>query len=595
MRKANFTLANVWGWTLALAITVVANVNLSAQCSLTCNNLVQVSLDEDCSVEINDDMILEGNPAQYCPNGNFQVQAKIGNSWLPASGNFVANNSHVNQTIQVRVRDLNSGQICWGYIKVEDKLAPQVDCEDIFIPCAASNFSPSALSALGYTAAFPNAVDNCSSVTSTFSDTWFDLPCGTVQQGDLSGYIRRNWQFVDSYGNSTTCTQFIYVTRIHVGDVSYPTDVTVSCTNPNTSPSATGVPFYYDYDLDITVPFWPSASYCELNVTYTDQVLPVCDGTYKILRTWVVYDWCLPTSPFPPTSNPQYYVQLVKVVDDQGPVVPAVDDITVSTNSNNCCANVDLPNVIVEDACSQIASATASISSYDEITGDLVSTFTVNASITNFPGNNLWTPDTLVNFGWTACLPIGTNEVVYTITDDCGNVTTREFEVTIEDQTPPTVAADEWTQISLNINGEAEINASTFDDGSYDNCGPVYFKVRRMDSNPCQDNSVFRSRAKFCCSDLGDTVVVIFRVYDVDPGAGDVGLDAYEGHYTDVMVNVLIEDKVKPTCQPPANVTVSCEAFDPTYWQYGNVTATDNCSNPTVLFATRVPSHVVGL
>ena len=62
-------------------------------------------------------------------------------------------------------------------------------------------------------------------------------------------------------------------------------------------------------------------------------------------------------------------------------------------------------------------------------------------------------------------------------------------------------------------------NASSFDDGSYDNCSPVHFKVRRMDSNNCQGNSQFYDQVKFCCSDIGDTITVVLRVYDVDPGA----------------------------------------------------------------------------
>ena len=70
-------------------LSAFAAANVSAQCTLSCNNLVQVSLDQDCASEINPDMILEGNVALICPNGNLQVQAKINNIWVPGAGNFV--------------------------------------------------------------------------------------------------------------------------------------------------------------------------------------------------------------------------------------------------------------------------------------------------------------------------------------------------------------------------------------------------------------------------------------------------------------------------------------------------------------------------
>ncbi|MFN7327793.1 MAG: HYR domain-containing protein, partial [Chitinophagales bacterium] len=582
MRKANSTLAqNFWGWLMVLALTAFAGFNASAQCSLTCNNLVQISLDEDCSVTLNEDMILEGTYNQYCPNGNFQVQAKINNVWVPASGNFVATSAHIGQTISVRVRDLNSGNMCWGYILVEDKLVPEIECEDIYTTCASSNYSPSFLAnTLGISEAFPTASDNCSGVTRTFVDTWFDLPCGTVPQGDLSGYVRRVWTVADAQGNTNSCTQFVYLERSHVGDVEFPEDVEVSCSNPVTSPAATGAPYVTFNNVDFTI--YPSPAFCELQATYADQILPVCDGTYKILRTWTVYDWCTPTSPFPPSQNPQYYIQLIKVVDNAGPTWTCPEDMTVSTDAYTCCATVDLPNVVMNENCSRINRVTARVEVYDQYTGDLIATHDLNGSLSTFPGNNLWDRDTMANYGLTPCLPVGNHKVTYSAYDDCGNSNSCQFDLTVEDQTPPTAVCDEFTQVALGIDGTAQVNALTFDDGSYDNCSQVYFKVRRMDNSPCQSNNAFRNQAKFCCSDIGQTIQVILRVYDVDPGAGDVSIEALEGHYNDCMINVLVEDKIKPVCQAPANVTVSCEAFDASLWAYGQATATDNCSNPTI-------------
>jgi hypothetical protein len=38
-----------------------------------------------------------------------------------------------------------------------------------------------------------------------------------------------------------------------------------------------------------------------------------------------------------------------------------------------------------------------------------------------------------------------------------------------------------------------------------------------------------------------------------------------------------VEDKTKPFCAPPANVTVTCEQFDPSLWLYDKAVPSDNC------------------
>jgi hypothetical protein len=40
---------------------------------------------------------------------------------------------------------------------------------------------------------------------------------------------------------------------------------------------------------------------------------------------------------------------------------------------------------------------------------------------------------------------------------------------------------------------------------------------------------------------------------------------------------VEVQDKIKPVCISPANVTTSCKNFDPSLWAYGRATVADNC------------------
>lgn len=573
MRKTNSTsFFKTWEkWLLILAVALALGTNLSAQCILVCNNLVQVSLDEDCEEEILPDMILEGSG---CPNGNLQVQAKINNVWVPASGNFVADASHINQTLQVRVRDLNSGNMCWGYIHVEDKLAPVLTCQNITLSCAITTYTPAYLfDELGINEAYPDVQENCSGTTQTYVDTWHDLTClGSINGlSDISAYVTRVWSVADESGNVSTCTQYIYFERRHIGDVVFPANITVSCADPLTSPDATGVPYVSDFGQQF--PLFPGTTFCELNINYSDQVLPICDGSYKIIRTWTLYDWCLPSGQ---NSNPVYHVQVIMVSDSEGPSVECPEDITVGTDPNSCDGDPDLPDVIIEDNCSQIASFVA------QWTANGIA-YSLNGSLSDFPGNNKWDPDTLGVMGIAQNFPIGTTTVTYIITDDCGKSTVCVFNVTVEDDSPPTAACDKFTQVSLGNNGAVFVNAVTFDDGSYDNCSPIFFKVRRMDSTACQKNDQFYDQVKFCCDDINDTITVILRVYDIPVPLGPIDLDYEEWHYNECMVQVFVDDKLKPTCSAPPNLTVSCEVFDPSLWAYGSAIATDNCCLDTLI------------
>ena len=122
MKKVKFTsfFTSFLGACLFGAALLFSQSASAQSCTLVCNNLVQISLNDDCSEELEPDMILEGN--SLCPNGNLQLQAKINGIWVPANGNgnYVVTSANINQTIEVRARDLVSGNSCWGYMFVED-------------------------------------------------------------------------------------------------------------------------------------------------------------------------------------------------------------------------------------------------------------------------------------------------------------------------------------------------------------------------------------------------------------------------------------------------------------------------------------------
>jgi len=465
-------------------------------------------------------------------------------------------------------------------ITVVDNLAPKLTCTDIVLNCAITDFSPVYLATvLGIPNVYPLVQENCAQYTLSRSDTWHDLTCAD----QYIGYARRVWTATDASGNKGTCTQFIYFEQKGIEDLTLPGDVTLECNNGpvNTSPQVTGAPYLTEFGINF--PIYLDAGYCKLSVTFSDNKLPSCDGSYDIIRTWTIYDGCKPTTPTPPTTNPTYHVQLIRVADKTGPVLDCPADRTVSTDALSCCATVDLPDMFIYDACSKIRSAVARVEVRHPITGDVLITYDVPATLTTFPGNNPNTPDTLAVFGFTPCLPEGTHTVTYHVEDNCGNTSNCSFDLTVDDLTPPVPACDEITQVALGIDGMNFVNASTFDDGSYDACSNVYFKARRLELNACQPNDLLYDQVKFCCEDIGDTILVVLRVYDAPPPAGPVSLDFDSGNYNECQVQVYVEEKLKPTCSAPAHVTVSCENFDPSLWAYGMASGTDNCCIDTVL------------
>jgi subtilisin-like proprotein convertase family protein len=136
-----FQTSDLAGNTATCCFNVVINQYPNPTGTLVCNNLVQVSLSEDCVDTLNADQILEGGPyGCYLTRYTVNLLTPTGGS-LPG----IVNASHIGKTINVRVTDNVTGNFCWGKIKVEDKIAPNIECRDITIPCTEDPSSPDLL------------------------------------------------------------------------------------------------------------------------------------------------------------------------------------------------------------------------------------------------------------------------------------------------------------------------------------------------------------------------------------------------------------------------------------------------------------------
>jgi hypothetical protein len=583
------------------SVSTFVNV-IATPTNVVCNDLVYISLDADCTADVSADAVLEGNYGCY---DDYMVELDksipYGNGpWVPGT----VNTADIGKTFQARVTHLVSGNKCWGNVKVEDKLGPTLICEDFTIPCNTPNLTPNYLkNILGFVVAIPSIAD-CQSTTQSYTDTEVDQNCAS----GLTKIILRKWTVVDASGNSSTCIQTIGLQRPGVDDLKLP-------------PSYDGFDApYFNCTASYPTPDWIESqglqgypwvfgrpSGCNINWTFEDTRIDVCDGTYKIVRDWTLLDWC--------AGQVIHHAQVIKISDDDAPSMSCPGNLTVSVDPFNCCATVNLPDVVIEDNCSRINNIGGMIVLREQYTGEVINMVTLGGSLVDFPGNNWWDRDTLAAFGWTSCLPMGAHTVTYLAEDDCGNVATCNFGLTVLDFTPPVAACDETTTVAIGGDDLADcytsadgcefagvtwVKASIFSDGSYDNCNTVKFTIRRMEpysdcinqlnDDPCYENEdgdlVFGEQdiakmeldsIKFYCCEVGTTQTVILRVYQTD--VNGLIMSAPDGNplYNECMIQVEVQDKLKPACVPPAQVNVNCENFDPSLWAYGKPQVADNC------------------
>jgi hypothetical protein len=478
---------------------------------VTCNQLVQVSLDENGMAVVGADMVLEGGP--YHCYDDYTVD--ILTDTLSSLGDKV-NCSHIGKTFIVKVMHPDNGNSCWGQLIVEDKIGPVLTCQNRTVPCTQNVTATSPTR--------PTAKDNCDS-SPDIKLLELILIDDDICNDNMVKY-RRSWIAFDDYANaSQPCSEIITVQR--PTNVNFPNDATFSC--PNSNPSAGS-------------PTGLSGLFCNYSVTSSDEILTTCPGVtnvFKIIRTWTVLDWCtgtVITSGFNDTNNngikdpgevTEDNIQLIKVVDEVPPTITA-DNLTVNINvagvhPQPCRSTGTIPSPGVTDNCSGVQE---------------IHIFT---PIGEAIGNKIPAPG----------LGLGTHPITITAIDRCGNFTTKQITLTVVDNLAPVTICDEITDVNLSSDGIATVFAETFDDGSTDNCCLSHFEVRRM-NDPCGSGSTnFGPSVTFCCADVGaGPQTVIMRAYDC------------HDLYNDCMVVVNVQDKQAPVLSNcPQDKRITCDWY----------------------------------
>ena len=508
---------------------VLSQVN----CSLACH-AAQVSLGAECTAQITPAMI--GDTSQ-CIGGDFVVYV------ITLAGDTIEDalvgEDQIGMTLIASLVDLISGNSCWSYITVADKMAPTIVCEDDTISCLEMILFEG-----------PEAFDNCSDPEVILINEEAELLCDPF----LIKRVTRTYIARDASGNeSEPCTINLYLERIDFSLIDFPDSLTISggdplqCDGNWADANNDGIPDPLDDGLipgtgvpEINgEPIYPDfIGFCNALTTYEDVVLPQIGCVRKIMRVWTVREWHCSG------ETDTIYVQLIEIVDNEGPNILCPADFSHTTTGHDCTGTVYLPPALVSDDCSPITTVTVA-----------------------YPGGFL-----NGNGGVYITLPVGANIITYTAYDQCYNSSQCTMTITIADLTPPIAVCDEHTIVSLTlggINGLTKVPASVFDDGSYDACGPVTFKARRMDY--CIDfdwttggagvddipngevdsrdhGTVLRSKVPFACCDAGaGPIMILLEVTDAS------------GNTNTCMVEVEVQDKIPPVITCPSDITVSCE------------------------------------
>ncbi|MCC6459234.1 MAG: T9SS type A sorting domain-containing protein [Saprospiraceae bacterium] len=141
------------------------------------------------------------------------------------------------------------------------------------------------------------------------------------------------------------------------------------------------------------------------------------------------------------------------------------------------------------------------------------------------------------------------------------------------DVTAPTMICNEVVYVSLSATGTMTVSVDIVDNASYDACCLDTLLIRRQNDGPCDSDTQpddFAAEIPVCCADLGQTFSVVLRAYDC------------AGNMNECLTEIIVEDKLKPVCLAPANVTVTCDNFDESLAAYGVPSTSDNCCIDTV-------------
>lgn len=479
--------------------TLDVTVPSAAIGTLACNNTVNVSINNNCILEILPSMILEGEGEN---DDAYDLVIVDNNTGLTLTDNML-NQDLIGHTFTVSVIEQCGGNSCWGTLTVEDKSIPSIVpfCEDmpIVTTCAEVDLdaeNPTGFPDFGadidstYNENLGNWIvegfDNCNPVVLSFEDELL------TNDECVTQVVERTWTAIDvNNGTSTSCVVTININLIDANSIVWPFD--------------------YDSGLDSDGPgdddtdgIYPSLDACNMNnetvllndgdmwiedengnpsplstgspisdafacpnlqvIGYNDQVIPVCGSSRKILRTWTVWDAC--------DVRELMHTQIITLMDVTAPVCTPPMETQVSSDVHECGGDIVVLPPTVTGECDGFTYEVR----YKTERGDLYNpaTYTDLNVVFNTDLDRYVIQD--VTFDTDSIW------VQYIVRDACGNTTRdcfTDFELIDDEQ--PIPACDFNNVVTLNNDGIGFAGTNTFNDNSWDNCGIYQTVIMKMD------------------------------------------------------------------------------------------------------------------
>ncbi len=499
-------------------VTDSVTIQLQNPPALFCPGSLNVTLMDQCSQVITAGMLVH-NPQPPVERYNVVL--------FDHTGKVIADNTlrkqHIGKPIRAVIsHDCAHGSSCETILHVSDKSPPKLKCTVDTIDCTDSR-SPEfigypfteyeVIEKVNEKKYKVSGIDNCTDAWVEWHDEEYPFQC----HADYESIIYRTWTAIDDFGNKKSCIQEIYIRRMMLSDVTMPPhfdgndEMALQCgdsfprlSNGYPSPSFTGE---------------PEISPCkDLQSTFTDHFFDKCGSGYKLLRAWLIIDWC--------TTESRLYNQIIVVEDTSAPTFSCPPSKIIVNDHFSCYAthvSVDLP-INIEDC----------------------SDYTIMYSLFDSGGNLIEKNDK----PYFDHVPVGKNVVIYEIKDVCGNKDTCSTILEVIDAESPNAVCKEFTVIALNVNGFARLYAESLDEGSFDNCQIVKREVVKIDQDACNLNQK-GPFIDFCCEEAGKKIRVALIITDI------------YGNENSCMVIVDVQEKLPPQLIPPSDLTVSCRTeFD---------------------------------
>lgn len=327
---------------------------------------------------------------------------------------------------------------CEAQVTVEDVTPPILTCPLMEGEMCNITEEPPYADFDAFIAAGGIFTDACNPDPSTF------MHISTVSDGlTCPETFTRTYQIADIGGNTARCTQTIVINDVTPPVVNAcPADVNLECGAELPAPPADIVEF-----LNIWGDVSDNCTIATLiQMTVSDDVDPstfsfcLADGPFVVTRSYTFTDMC-------GNMNATCSHTFTYAPDTEDPVVTCVNyntdtDATDGDNDGDFCntfVTIDPPMVM---DCTPVT---------------ITHNYPMGASASDPSG----------------VYSLGTTMVTWTVTDQCGMVSTCDFEVNVVDDDEPTMVCTPPMNVVLGGTGSATLDADDFIISATDNCGTV--------------------------------------------------------------------------------------------------------------------------